>query len=131
MTQSAELRIWLTAPESARAGSTFSIAIIVKNVGEAVLDLYLRGRDIAYDILVKDATGQVVWRRLQDEIIPGVIQLRALAPGEVLELSHEWNQRTRAGNLVEPGQYMVEGLVLTDGPIPLAPVPRRFEIVPD
>jgi hypothetical protein len=128
--QSAELRIWLTAPESARPRSPVSFAIQVENVGQEILELYLRGRDIAYDILVKDATGQVVWRRLEGEVIPGVIQLRVLEPGEAFELSHEWNQRTNAGAFVEPGQYIVEGLVLTDGPIPFASVPKRIEIVP-
>lgn len=125
-----QLRIGLTAPQRARLGSTVRIVIRLENVGETALELYLRGRSIAYDIVFKDATGEAVWRRLEGEIIPGVIQLRVLVPGEVLELSHEWNQRTNRGDLVQPGVYTVEGLVLTDGPHPLEPIPRQMMIGP-
>ena len=130
LTPPAQLRISLTAPESARLGSTVPVIIQVQNTGDAAIELYLRGREIAYDVLFKDATGETVWRRLEGEVIPGVIQLRVLVPGEVLELSHKWNQRTNRGELVRPGVYTVEGTVLTDGPNPLAPTSQQIVIGP-
>ena len=104
--------------------------IRLENVGETALELYLRGRTIAYDILIRDGTGRVVWQRLEGEIVPGIIQLRILKPGEVLELSHEWDQRTNREELVEPGLYTAEGMVLTDGAQPFTSAPRQLVIVP-
>lgn len=105
--------------------------IRIKNVSETPLELYLRGRTIAYDILIRDATGRVVWHRLEGDIIPGIIQFKVLNSGEVLELSHEWNQRTNRGKAVEPGLYTAQGIVLTDGPGPLASPPKPLLIVSD
>lgn len=125
-----QLRIGLTAPERARLGSTIPMVIRLENVGETPLELYLRGRTLAYDILIRDGTGRVVWHRLEGEIVPGIIQVRILKPREVLELSHEWDQRTNREELVEPGVYTAEGLVLTDGPQPFTSAPRQLVIIP-
>jgi hypothetical protein len=105
------------------------IVIRLQNVGETPLELYLRGRTIAYDILIRDAAGRVVWHRLEGEVVPGIIQHKVLDPREMLELSHDWDQRMDSGEAVEPGLYTAEGIVLTDGPQPLAPTPRQLTIV--
>lgn len=104
--------------------------IRLENAGETPLELYLRGRTIAYDIRIADATGRVVWRRLEGDIIPGIIQLKVLESGEVFELSHDWDQRTNRGEAVEPGHYTAQGIVLTDGPEPLASPLVPLLIVP-
>lgn len=127
----AQLQVLLSAPESARLGSIVPIVIRLENRGAAPLELYLRGRTVTYDILVRDATGQLVWRRLEGEIIPGMLQIRVLKSGEVLELSHSWDQRTDRGNPVEAGLYTMQGLVLTDGPDPLASLPKSLLIIPE
>jgi hypothetical protein len=127
----AQLRVWLNAPESARLGSIIPIAIRLENTGDAPLQLYLRGRTIAYDILIGDAAGQMVWSRLEGHIIPGIIRVKVLESGEVLELSHEWDQRTNRGQAVEPGLYTAQGIVLTDGPESLASLPKSLLIVSD
>jgi hypothetical protein len=124
-----QLRISLTAPESVTLGSIVPIVIHLENVGEAPLELYLRGRTIAYDIVIEDATGEVVWRRLEGEIIPGIIQIKVLDSGEVLELSHDWDQRTNRGDLVEPGSYTVRGSVLTDSPEPMVSPTKPLLVV--
>ncbi len=105
--------------------------IRIENVGEATLELYLRGRTIAFDIVIANATGRVVWRRLEGDVIPGIIQFKALSAGEVFELSHDWDQRTNRGASVGPGRYTAQGILLTDGPEPLSSVPTHFLIVPD
>ncbi|HMI55002.1 MAG TPA: BsuPI-related putative proteinase inhibitor [Gemmatimonadaceae bacterium] len=124
-----QLRISLTAPESVPLGSKVPIVIRLENAGETALELYLRGRTIAYDILIEDATGEVVWRRLEGEIIPGIIQIKVLDSGEVLELSHDWDQRTNRGDLVEPGSYTVRGSVLTDSPEPMVSPTKPLLVV--
>lgn len=103
--------------------------IRLENFGETPLELYLRGRTIAYDILIRDANGRVVWHRLEGDIIPGIIQLKVLDSGEVFELSHNWDQRTNRGEAVEPGLYTAQGIVLTDGPEPLTSAPKPLLIV--
>jgi hypothetical protein len=124
-----QLRIGLTAPESARLGSTIPLVIRLENVGETPLELYLRGRTVAFDIHIRDGNGRVVWHRLEGEIVPGIIQVRILNPREALDLSHEWDQRTNGHDVVEAGLYTAEGLVLTDGPQPFTTAPRQLVIV--
>jgi hypothetical protein len=126
---SAKLRVWLNAPESARLGSIVPIVIRIENTSEVPLPLYLRGRTIAFDILIADAAGQVVWHRLEGHVIPGIIQVKVLESGGVLELSHEWDQHTNRGEAVEPGLYTAQGIVLTGGPEPLASLPQPLAIV--
>lgn len=92
------------------------------------LDLYLRGRVLTFDVLVAPPDGAVVWRRLEDEIIPAIVHLRTLAPAERLELVTEWDQRTRQGSPVDPGEYTARGLLLVEGePLETKSVPFRIE----
>jgi hypothetical protein len=125
-----QLRISLTAPESVTLGSIVPIVIHLENVGETPLELYLRGRTIAYDVVIEDATGEVVWRRLEGEIIPGIIQIKVLDSGEVLELSHGWDQRSNRGYAIEPGLFTVRGSVLTDSPEPIVSPAKPLLVVP-
>lgn len=113
------LRIHLDVPHVIHAGGLVPIVIRLENAGAHPLDLYLRGRTIAFDIFITRADGEPVWQRLKDEIIPAIVQVKTLRPGEVLELRHEWNQRDNGGKSVRPGSYIVRGVVLTDGPTPL------------
>jgi hypothetical protein len=123
------LRIGLDLPREVRTGQAVPIVIRVENTGERPMDLYLRGRTIAFDIFITRSDGQVVWQRLRDEIIPAIIQLKVLRPGEVLELKDEWRQRSNNGEPVGPGSYGVRGTVLTDGPAALETPPASLRIV--
>jgi hypothetical protein len=113
------LHVRLDLPNEVRVGQAVPIVIRLENGGNQPLDLYLRGRTIAFDIFVAREDGQIVWQRLKDEVIPAIIQLKVLRAGEVLELKDEWRQRGNRGEPVEPGRYAVRGAVLTDGPAPL------------
>ena len=117
--------------ETARLGSKVPITIRLRNSGDSPLELYLRGRTIAFDIVIADAIGRVVWRRLEGEVVPGIIQFKLLGAREALDLSHDWDQRTNRGASVGPGEYTARGILLTDGPEPLTSAPVPFRIVPD
>jgi hypothetical protein len=125
------LRLRLDAPSEARAGVRVQVTLRVENAGDRPLDLYLRGRTIAFDVVVARDDGTVVWRRLDGEIIPAIIQLKTLAPREVFELRAEWDQRTNRGRPVAAGLYSVRGLLLTDAQMPLETPAVELRIVPN
>jgi len=117
------VRLELDVPAEARVGSTVPITLRVRNVGDRPIDLYLRGRTIAFDVIVRRPGGEPVWRRLEHEIIPAILRLETLGPRQVLELHAEWflDAEARAG--VAAALYHLEGLLLTDG------APLRTEAV--
>ena len=120
----------VVVPPTVAHGATVPIAVRVKNPTSAPLDLYLRGREVTFDIVVTDSDGRVIWRRLQGEPIPAILQVRTLQPGEVLELDHQWDQRTTRGNQTAAGTYDVRATVLTDGSSTLESDEGSFEIRP-
>jgi hypothetical protein len=124
------VRLRLEVPARVRAGERVPIALRVENVAARPVELYLRGRTIAWDVVVARADGAVAWRRLEGEVIPAIVQLRALAPGEVLTLRGEWDQRTAGGAPAGPGRYVARGLLLTDRPEALETPAVPLEVVP-
>jgi hypothetical protein len=91
------------------------IALTVENDTPRAIDLYLRGRTPTFDVIVARSDGVVVWRRLENDIIPAIVSIRTLAPAERLELSTLWDQRMRHGNAVAAGDYTVRGFLLVEG----------------
>lgn len=105
----------LVVPDTVAPGEPVPMTIRLTNTSPTVRELYLRGREPICDIVVTDTSGNTVWQLLQGDPIPAILQLRALSPGETLELTHEWNQRTRQGRQAPDGTYWVSAEVLTDG----------------
>jgi Intracellular proteinase inhibitor len=104
------------------AGAPVPIAIRIANTADRPIELHLQGRTTVFDLIVNRGD-LVVWRRLEGESIPAILQLRMLAPGEVLELKDTWQQVDHAGRRVGPGEYSVTGVVPTDAaPIRAGPV---------
>ncbi len=122
------LLLELVLPPGVHPGERVPIELRVRNQTARTLDLYLRGRTPTFDVVVTRPDGEVVWRRLEDEIIPAIVHLRALAPGEQLEIRGVWDQRRKSGRPAEPGDYAAQGLLLVEGdPLPTPAV--RFRIV--
>ena len=71
-----------------------------------------------------------MWRLLEDEVVPAIVQLKTLAPGEVLDLRAEWNQRTNQKQRVAPGLYSVRGVLLTDSPVSIESDAVELRILP-
>jgi hypothetical protein len=123
---SLRLALELVVPPRVRAGEPVTFILLVENRTSRALDLYLRGRTITFDVVVARASGEVAWQRLEDEVIPAILQLRTLAPSERIELEAVWDQRTRQGELLEPGEYAARGLLLVEGePLETPAVPFR------
>jgi hypothetical protein len=103
------------------------IKLIVENQTRHALDLYLRGRDPTFDVVIARPDGAIVWRRLENEIIPAILHIRSLAAAERLELATVWDQRTRQGNAADAGEYTARALLLVEG-APLETEPVAFRI---
>jgi hypothetical protein len=121
------LQLDLLVPAEVEAGAAVPLRLHVRNTSGRSIELYLRGRSITFDIVVTDAGGATVWRRLAGEVIPAIIRLETLDAGAALELRAEWRQVTQAGARVAPGSYRVHGELLTDGPA-LATPPATLRI---
>jgi hypothetical protein len=122
-----DLSIELDATDAAPLGAPVLITIRVKNLGKIPLELYLRGREIAYDIAIMGSGGETVWRRLEGAIVPAILRLEILEPGGVIELRDSWNQRDRAGELVPPGVYTILARVLSERD-DLEPSPAKIRL---
>lgn len=126
----AAYKLRLDAPPEVRRGAAVPMTLRVENTSGRPLDLVLRGRTIAFDIVVA-RDNDVVWRRLDGEVIQAIVQLKRLEPQEVIELHARWDQRSNQGRRVGPGLYSVRGELLTDTSTPLATPSVPLRIVPD
>jgi hypothetical protein len=130
MQSSDTLTLDLDVPGSAQSGSPIPITLRVTNTNTAPLDLYVRGRTIAFDIVIANAAGDTVWHRLRDAAIDASVQLRTLQPRDSLVLTDHWNQRTNDAKQVSSGEYLVRAFLLTDQPEPIAFPPATVRIAP-
>ncbi|MFL5494329.1 MAG: BsuPI-related putative proteinase inhibitor [Gemmatimonadales bacterium] len=123
------MTLHLTVPPRVRAGEPVPITLTVTNRGTTPRTLYLKGRPIAFDIVVRRKGGEVVWRRLRGATIAMVLRVETVPPGDSLRFEETWPQRTQSGAPAEPGDYTVTGELPTDGPEPLrsAAAPLRID----
>ena len=96
-----------------RRGEAVTIVLTVRNNGSDPATLYLRGRPIAFEITVVRQNGEIIWRRLENQIVDASLQLLELAPGDSFELTDYWNQVASSGKRIPAGVYLVEGEVPT------------------
>lgn len=116
------LRLILELPDSVEAGRDVPMTLLATNPTDRPLDLYLTSEPPAFDLTVTDSAGEVVWRRLEGEILTMVLRLETLEPGGTLSLSDVWDQRDAEGAPVPPGTFTVRGELLTEqGPVPTKP----------
>ena len=117
----------LDPPAAVAHGEAVDVVLRVRNDTPRTVELGLRGRDPTFDVVVADASGRIVWRRLEGAALLAILQLRALAPGEEMVLRARWDGRTRGGEPASPGEYAVHALLHTDEAVPLStrPVPLR------
>ena len=119
----------LEVPDAVDAGQTVAFRLYLTNEGEEQARLELRGRPAAFDIVVQDAGGSRVWRRLEGQTVSAILQVRTLAPGDSLELRETWDQRGPDGTFVEPGTYTVRGYLPTVSRGRLEAPPVEFRIL--
>jgi hypothetical protein len=123
------LHLRLELAEEVERGVAVPMTIHVTNSTDRALDLYLTGRPVAFDLVVADEEGIVLWRRLEGEHIAMALRIETLAAGDSLQLADRWDQRTRDGVAVPPGVYKVHGEILTEDE-PLVTPSRTLRIRP-
>jgi len=121
-------KVVLDVPHEVGEGEAVPMKLRVTNTADRPLTLRLRGRPIAFDLVVRRDDGTIVWRKLEGAMIAMVLQLRTLASGEALELEDVWRQQAADGTRVGPGDYTVTGALLTDSHTPLESAPAPLHI---
>jgi Intracellular proteinase inhibitor len=95
-------------------GEPIRFTFRARNAAPRQVALLLRGRSPTLDIEVRQSGSEVVWHRLEGEIIQAIVQVRILEPEEVLEVEAEWDGRLRDGSRVAPGDYQASALLLLE-----------------
>jgi hypothetical protein len=124
------MRLQISVPARVRAGEPVPVTLTVTNQSDVPLTLHLMGRPEAFDVVVRRAGGEVVWRRLEGATIAMILRVETLAPGDSLRFEDVWLHRTNAGIPVEPGDYTVTGELPTARPGPLRTSPAPLHIDP-
>ena len=117
------LRVTVTVSDSVRRGEAVLVTLRLTNTSDKRVTLYLTGRTITFDVVVAGSDGQVVWRRLDHVTTQQIVHVKALAPGETLELRDRWRAAA------PPGNYTVTGVIPTDR-APLRTAPAHLRVAP-
>lgn len=112
--KSDSLALHLDVPDSVASGMPVTIRFRVENVSSRNVDLYLLGREVTFDVIVRSRDGSAVWRRLENQVVPAILRVEPLAPGGTIDLQATWDQQTGSGQLVPAGDYGVEAELLTE-----------------
>jgi len=105
------IRIDLLAPARAHPGEPVPFTLHLSNAGDRPAPVYLQGRPPAFDLVVQDEVGRMVWRRLAGSTRLMVLGVRELGPGESLDFADAWSQQDQSGRQVPPGPYRLAGIV--------------------
>ncbi len=117
------LRVTVAVSDAVRRGEAVFVTLRLTNTSDHRVTLYLTGRTITFDIVVAGSDGTVVWRRLDHVTTQRIVHVKALAPGETLELRDRWRA------VAPPGNYTVTGVIPTDRE-PLRTAPAYLRIAP-
>jgi hypothetical protein len=120
----------LLTPARVRQGEPLGFTLRIENAGRRPATVYLQGRPPAFDLTVRDASGQQVWRRLEGAAVAMVLGIRELAPDEFLELEGLWPQTDAGGAQVASGRYRLTGLLPGEPGRDLRSPPVEVDILP-
>ena len=104
------------------------LVFAVTNAGKLPVMLQLGGRIPTADFQISDPRGRSVWSLLRGQVLLGALRLFPLDPGKSLSFRQVWNQRTDAGKQAPPGDYLIQGVLLTDDPQGLVSPTARLRI---
>jgi hypothetical protein len=109
-------------------GEAVRVRLRLANVSDRPIEVHLQGRETVFDVVVLDASGAEIWRRLGGDPVLAILQLRPLAAGDSIEFVATWNQTDGAGRQVPTGSYRVIGELPGDSPTPMRSAPAILQI---
>jgi hypothetical protein len=105
------LELRLEVPAEARSGAMVPVRLVLVNHGIEPVEVGLSGNPIAFDLVVTDANGAEVWRRLEGVAVEDILVTRTVLPGREIEFQDYWAQRDQSGRRVPPGTYRLRGIL--------------------
>lgn len=110
------LRLNLVALPSYGPGEVVRLKLFLKNVSDKPLALEVARNVPVYDMLVRDAEGQVVWSCAGAEPVVrlSMNEVRTLAPGQTWSSVCDWDQKRPDGEVVPRGEYVVAGTFIVN-----------------
>jgi Intracellular proteinase inhibitor len=106
------LAFTISVPTPTHVGASVPIVLRLHNASDRPHEAHFLGRTIVFDIVVARVDGTIVWRRLERDVGPSILQVHILKPGETMQWRDTWLPR-------EPGHYRVQGILPSDAPEPL------------
>jgi hypothetical protein len=103
------LHLGLEMPPEVAVDQPVRLRLVLENTGDFPIEVGLAASSEAFDIVVETPEGTVVWRRLEGVVIPAVLRLRTLQPGQAIGFVDTWQQTTNDGRAVPTGSYQVRG----------------------
>lgn len=97
------------------------IVLRLRNASDAAAEVQFAGRRIAFDIVVKNEQGAVVWQRLAGAVMQAILRIQTLAPDEIIELRDVWRPNT-------PGRYEIQGAVPLVEPAPVRTAWKAIDV---
>jgi hypothetical protein len=108
------LEIDLRVPGEISAGETLDIELRVRNPGPDSAVLLLPGGELAFDVTVRSVEGVTIWNRLHGIEVPMVLEMRPIAPDEVVSFHALWKQCDMSGRQVSPGTYHLHAVLRSE-----------------
>jgi hypothetical protein len=123
------LALALEVPPEVPRGATLPLTLRLKNASDQPVEIALGGRP-AHDFVITQANGTAVWRWTHGQVVPQILALITLSPGQELEFTAEWAQHDNAGTPVAAGDYWVRGMVNLGPPGWLETQPTCLRVAP-
>lgn len=106
------VRVTLEVPGSTEQGVAVEFVLVVENLHDEHLELIVGSPPWTFDFDVFTGTSGLVWSRLP-EFVPLVATQISLQPHERREFRESWPQVDEQGRSVDPGDYLVRGILRT------------------
>lgn len=114
-TELGSLSVRLQVEPQARAGEEVTMHLKVENKGSQPISLtFLTGQH--YDFVVTTPDHQIVWVWSHGKEFSQAVNTLSLSPGQEVEFEEEWRQTDNNGNSIQPGTYLVKGILRTQPP---------------
>lgn len=91
--------------------SAATLVLIVSNPGDSELTVYTAAPEFAFDAWVKANDGREVWRRLREVVRQEPHFAVTIAGRGERRFFASWNLRSNDGTRVQPGDYLVSGVL--------------------